>query len=81
MAKKMIEGIVVSMKIPATAIVEVETAKVDKRYKKRYKAHKKYMSHYENLEIVEGDRVLISGSKPYSKKKRWLVNSVVTKSK
>ena len=41
MARKIFEGTIVSLKMPKTAVVEIETMKIDKRYKKRHKSDKK----------------------------------------
>ena len=79
MSKKMFEGNIVSLKMAKTAVVEVQTVKIDKRYKKRRKSNKKYMSHYEGIELKLGDRVVISDSRPFSKNKKWLVEKVVAK--
>ncbi len=45
-------------------------------YKKRVKRKKVYFAHTEE-ELEIGDKVVIKESSPYSKKKRWVVESKV----
>lgn len=81
MPKKVYEGNIVSLKMAKTAVVNVETVKVDKRYKKRRKSNKNFMSHFEDLELGLGDRVSITDSKPYSKNKKWIVEKIIEKAR
>ena len=73
MAKKTLQGIVVSDKMQKTVVVEVERIKEHPKYKRRYKIHKKYKAHDEENQYHIGDQVLIKETRPMSKEKRWIV--------
>ncbi len=73
MAKKQLQGIVVSDKMQKTVVVKVESIKIHPKYKKRFKSHKKYKAHDKNGEYHVGDRVIIEETRPLSKEKRWQV--------
>ena len=73
MAKKTLQGMVVSDKMTKTVVVEVERMKEHPKYKRRFKIHKKYKAHDQNQEYHVGDRVLIEETKPISKDKNWIV--------
>lgn len=77
MAKKILQGIVVSDKMQKTVVVQVETIKVHPKYKKRFKTYKKFKAHDENQEYHSGDNVLIEESKPISKDKNWIVKQKI----
>ncbi len=55
MAKKKLQGIVVSDKMAKTVVVLVERVKEHPKYKRRYKIHKKYKAHDEAKEYKVGD--------------------------
>lgn len=71
-------GEVVSTKMDKTAVVVVETKKAHPLYKKRVKKTKKYHAHNE-LEVKEGDRVLIVETRPISKTKKWKIVEIIKK--
>lgn len=73
MAKKTLQGIVVSDKMQKTVVVEVESIKEHPKYKRRFKVHKKFKAHDENREYHVGDVVVIEETKPLSKDKNWIV--------
>jgi len=75
MAKKRLQGIVVSDKMQKTVVVEVERVKEHPKYKRRFKVHKKYKAHDEKREYHVGDNVVIEETKPISKDKNWTVVS------
>ena len=77
MARKKLSGKVLALNTPQTAVVDVETVKIHPRYKKRYKMNKKYLTHYENIELKIGDAVQIEEISPISKKKTWIISHVV----
>ena len=78
MAKKTLQGIVVSDKMQKTVVVEVESIKEHPKYKRRYKMHKKYKAHDEKQEYHVGDKVVIEETKPMSKDKNWIVINKIT---
>ncbi|OGZ84894.1 MAG: 30S ribosomal protein S17 [Candidatus Staskawiczbacteria bacterium RIFOXYD1_FULL_39_28] len=73
MAKKTLQGIVVSDKMQKTVVVEVERIKEHPKYKRRFKVHKKFKAHDENKEYHVGDKVMIEETAPRSKDKNWRV--------
>lgn len=73
MAKKRLQGIVVSDKMQKTVVVKVERVKEHPKYKRRFKVHKKYKAHDEKMEYHVGDNVVIEETKPMSKDKNWVV--------
>ena len=73
MAKKTLQGIVVSDKMQKTVVVEVERMKEHPKYKRIFKVHKKFKAHDENQEYHIGDKVLIEETNPISKDKNWKV--------
>jgi small subunit ribosomal protein S17 len=79
MAKKKLQGIVVSDKMQKTVVVEVERVKEHPKYKRRYKIHKKYKAHDEKQEYHTGDKVWIEETKPMSKDKNWIVIEKISK--
>jgi small subunit ribosomal protein S17 len=68
-----LEGVIISNKMAKTVIVQVDSVKVHSKYKKRYKASKKYKAHDEKNEYQVGDKVIIQEIRPLSKEKRHLV--------
>jgi len=73
MAKKQLQGIVVSDKMQKTVVVQVERIKEHPKYMRRFKIHKKYKAHDEKKEYKVGDRVIIEETTPISKDKSWIV--------
>ena len=73
MAKKKLQGIVVSDKMQKTVVVLVERVKEHPKYKRRYKTHKKYKAHDQNQEYKVGDQVVIEETAPISKDKHFVV--------
>ncbi|OGZ69912.1 MAG: 30S ribosomal protein S17 [Candidatus Staskawiczbacteria bacterium RIFCSPHIGHO2_12_FULL_38_11] len=78
MAKKKLQGIVVSDKMQKTVVVEIERIKEHPKYKRRYKIHKKYKAHDENRQYHIGDTVVIEETAPISKDKKWKVISKIS---
>lgn len=72
MPKKQLTGIVISNKMQKTLVVRVESVKKHPRYKKRFRAHKKYKAHADQDYLV-GDKVVIEECRPLSKDKKWKV--------
>ncbi|MDR0985502.1 MAG: 30S ribosomal protein S17 [Mycoplasmataceae bacterium] len=79
--KKVFVGIVVSTKMPKTAVVEVETKLLHPRYKKLVISHKKYHAHDEQGVANIGDKVRIVETRPISKTKFYRVEKVLLKAK
>ncbi len=77
--KRTLEGVVVSNKGDMTVIVEVERKFMHPRYRKTIRSHKKYMAHDVENTCNLGDRVRIIESAPISRRKRWLMEAVLTR--
>jgi small subunit ribosomal protein S17 len=77
MAKKQLQGLIVSDKMQKTVVVEVESVKEHPKYKRRFKVHKRFKAHNENPEMKVGDKVVIEECAPISKDKTWKVISKV----
>ncbi len=71
--KRKLEGEVVSNKMDKTVVVKVVSIKVHPKYKKRYKATKKYKAHDQANQYQIGDVVVIEACRPLSGDKRWRV--------
>lgn len=79
--RKTFQGIVVSDKMEKTISVEVETKTKHPLYKKLVITHKKYLAHDEKQEAGIGDRVIITETRPLSKRKNFRLTSIVEKAK
>lgn len=75
MAKTKLSGTVISDKMQKTRVVEVETLKLNVKYQRRYKSHKRFKAHDEKGEYKTGDKVVIEESKPLSRDKHWTIIS------
>ena len=73
MPKKILTGIVVSDKPNKTITVLVERKYQHPVLKKIVKVKKKYNAHDENNKFINGDKVSIVESKPFSKNKKFQV--------
>jgi small subunit ribosomal protein S17 len=79
-AAQSLQGRVVSLNTK-TAVVAVETLVVHPVYNKRVKRTDKYTAHDEEEKCKEGDLVVLSPSRPLSKKKRFTVSAVLQSAK
>ncbi|MCF7860312.1 30S ribosomal protein S17 [Patescibacteria group bacterium] len=70
---KRFKGVVVRAKGNKTVAVEVETVKMNKKYRKRFKVSTNYQVHDENNVCKEGDKITFIECRPLSKTKRWRV--------
>ena len=77
MARKVLEGIVVSDRADKTVVVKVEGIFRHPVFGKIVRKSKKYMTHDEKNECREGDRVRIIESRPLSRHKRWRVVEIL----
>ena len=76
LARRAIQGVVVSDKNDKTIVVLVETHKRHSKYGKRVKYGKKYYAHDENNEAKAGDTVTIMECRKLSATKRWRLVSI-----
>jgi len=77
--KRVLEGVVLSNKADKTVVVQVERKFLHPQYRKTVRSHKKYMAHDETNECNIGDTVRIIETRPLSARKRWMLQSVVTR--
>jgi small subunit ribosomal protein S17 len=73
-------GIVVSTKMEKTIVVQVESRFPHPIYSKTMVKTKKYLAHDEIGECNIGDQVLVRETRPLSKRKRWTLVQIITKS-
>lgn len=74
---KSIVGKVMSNKMQKTVVVLVERRVLHPKYKKYIKRRTKLYAHDEKNEAKIGDRVMLVGSRPLSKTKRWRVSKIL----
>jgi small subunit ribosomal protein S17 len=70
-------GVVVSAKMQKTVVVEVERLVMHPLYQKYLRRRSRFMAHDEKGECRAGDRVSIRETRPMSRHKRWIVQSIV----
>ncbi len=68
-----------SNKMDKTVTVQVERLVRHSVYKKYVRRRARYAAHDENNTCGIGDRVMITESRPLSKRKRWRVSQVIEK--
>ena len=73
-------GIVVSNKMQKTIVVKVESRYSHPIYSKTMVKTKKYLAHDEYRQCNIGDQVLVQETRPLSKRKRWKLVKVLSKS-
>ena len=73
-------GIVISDKMNKTVVVEIENRYSHPIYSKTLIKTKKYLAHDELEEANIGDQVLVQECRPLSKRKRWKLIKVLSKS-
>ena len=73
MAKRQLQGEIVSAKTLKTVVVKVERFKEYPKYRKKLKIWKKYKAHVEGGDWQVGDKVVIEECRPISKDKHWIV--------
>jgi small subunit ribosomal protein S17 len=78
---KTLTGVVTSDKRDKTITVTVTSRETHPIYKKQYTVSRKYTAHDENNEATEGDKVVISETRPYSKTKSFKLDAIIEKSR
>ena len=73
-------GIVVSNKMNKTIVVQVESRFPHPIYSKTMVKTKKYLDHDEMEQCNIGDEVLVQETRPLSKRKRWTLTKILSKS-
>jgi len=78
--RRRLTGVVTSDKMTKTVTVEISRSFRHPLYKKVIRRKNRVMAHDE-LNSQTGDEVQIMESKPFSKKKRWIVIEIIKSSK
>ena len=73
-------GIVISDKMNKTVVIKVENRYPHPIYAKTVVKTRKYLVHDENSECNIGDQILVQECRPLSKRKRWTLNKILSKS-
>ena len=73
-------GIVVSTKMEKTIVVQVESRFPHPIYSKTMVKTKRYLAHDETEQCNIGDEVLVQETRPLSKRKRWTLTKILSKS-
>ena len=73
-------GIVISNKMQKTIVIKVENRYSHPMYSKTLIRTKKYLAHDELEECNIGDQVLVEECRPLSKRKRWKLIKILSKS-
>jgi len=74
--RRRLNGVVTSNKMTKTVVVEVSRTFRHPLYKKVVHSSKRFMAHDE-LECQVGDQVQIVETRPISRTKRWMVETVI----
>jgi small subunit ribosomal protein S17 len=77
--KRQMVGKVVSDKMDKTVVVLVEKLVKHSSYHKYIRKRARFTAHDEKNSCRIGDKVLITGSRPISRTKRWRVSRVIEK--
>ena len=73
-------GTVISHKMQKTIVVEIENRYPHPIYSKIMTKTKKYLVHDEMDEYDIGDQVLVEECRPLSRRKRWKLRKIISKS-
>lgn len=73
-------GIVISNKMQKTVVVKIESRYAHPIYSKTMIKTQKYLAHDGMNECNIGDKVLVKECRPLSKRKRWSVTKIISRS-
>ena len=76
---KILKGVVVSLKMQKTAVVQVSLVTPHPIYKRLIKKHRRIKADTSLFKLAVGDRVRIKETKPISKQKAFRITEVLTK--
>ena len=80
-ARKMRDGIAVSVKMDRTVVVAVTDRVRHPRYRKTVQRTKRLYAHDEANDVREGDRVRVQETRPLSRLKRWRIVEVLERAR
>src|SRR5690349_960934 len=75
--RRSVVGVVVSDKMQKTIVVKVDRQVRHSLYKKYVEKTRRYKAHDEKNEAKIGDRVTLIESRPLSREKRWVLQSIL----
>ncbi len=75
--RRRMEGVVLSDRMDKTVVVEVTRLRRHQLYKKVIQQRRKLMAHDEGETCRVGDRVRIVESRPLSRHKHWVVETIL----
>jgi small subunit ribosomal protein S17 len=75
--RRRLTGRVVSDKMDKTVVVEIEVTTTHKLYGKVIRRSERFLAHDESNAIPVGSMVRIVESRPLSRRKRWVVETVL----
>ena len=75
--RRAVVGIVVSDKMQKTIVVKVDRQVRHALYKKYVEKSRRYKAHDETNDAKIGDRVALVESRPLSRDKRWVLQSII----
>lgn len=75
------KGVVVKVSGNKTIKVEVNDYKAHPKYHKRYRVTKRFLVHDEAETAKVGQNVVITQTRPVSKRKHWVLKDIVTTDK
>jgi len=78
--RRAVVGTVVSDKMQKTIVVKVDRQVKHSLFKKYIERSRRYKAHDEKNEARVGDRVTLIESRPLSKEKRWVLQSIIRRS-
>lgn len=76
MAKTLV-GIVASDKPDKSIVVRTQTSKTHPIYRKKYMVSARFMAHDKKNEAKEGDKVIITETRPLSARKRFVLTKIL----
>jgi len=76
---KILEGVIVSLKMQKTAVVRVSRVTAHPVYKRLIKKDRRMKADTSDLKLAVGDRVKIHETKPISKQKTFKITEVMPK--
>lgn len=76
-ARRRLTGFVAGSSMDKTVVVEVARTKSHPVYRKVIRIKKRYLAHDADNSCQVGDQVVIVESRPLSRKKRWVVETIL----
>jgi small subunit ribosomal protein S17 len=77
-SRKTLEGVVISNRMQKSVVVRVQRQVRHPLYGKTIRKSSKFMAHDEENKCRVGDRVVITETRPLSKRKNWRVVSITS---